>query len=74
MSDEMTFQELTRVPYDRPVRCIRCGREQQFATPADAHAASWDVAPYFSLQPVCRHCPYGMWVKEFFNVTMIDDE
>jgi hypothetical protein len=68
MSAELTFQELTLVPCTGPVRCIRCGREETFTTPREAHDASWDVAQHFSFQPVCPACPYGAWVTEFVDV------
>ncbi len=41
---EASFHELTRQPLGT-VRCLKCGVEAWFETPADAHEASWDVAP-----------------------------
>lgn len=62
---ELSFDELTRQPLGL-VRCLKCGVEGWFETPADAHEASWDVAPYFRFQPRCPDCLFGPWVKEFF--------
>ncbi|GEM_PF-3785945 len=59
-----SFGELTRQPLGT-VRRLKCGVEAWFETPADAHEASWDVAPYFRLQPLCPDCLYGPWAKEF---------
>lgn len=61
---ELSFDELTRQHLGL-VRCLKCGVEAWFEIPADAHEASWDVAPYFTLQPLCSKCLYGPWVKEF---------
>lgn len=58
------FDELTRQPLG-VVRCLKCGAEAWFETPADAHEASWDVAPYLTLQPLCPNCLFGDWAKEF---------
>ena len=30
--------------------CLCCGHTQAFDTPEEAFEASWDVAPYFTLQ------------------------
>lgn len=59
-----SFHELTRQPLGT-VRCLKCGVEAWFETPADAHEASWDVAPYFTLQPICPECLLGPWAEEF---------
>jgi hypothetical protein len=62
---EVLFEELTRRPLDGPIRCLKCGIEAWFPTPADAHAATWDIAPFFTLQPVCPNCFFGPWAMEF---------
>ena len=61
-----SFDELTRQPIGL-VRCLKCGVEAWFETPADAHEASWDVAPYFRLQPLCPDCLFGPLAKEFLS-------
>jgi len=62
-----SFEELTRQPLGS-VRCLKCGVEAWFETPADGHEASWDVTPYFSLQPLCLpNCLFGPWAKEFVS-------
>jgi hypothetical protein len=62
----LSFDELTRQPLGL-VRCLKCGVEASFETPADAHEANWDVAPYFTFQPLCPNClSGGAWAKEFF--------
>lgn len=58
------FDELNRQPLGL-VRCLKCGVEAWFETPADAHEASWDVAPYFTFQPLGPNCLFGPWAKEF---------
>ncbi|NOX24471.1 MAG: hypothetical protein GXP36_15460 [Actinobacteria bacterium] len=63
---EASFDELARQPLGL-VRCLKCGVEAWFQTPADAHEASWDVAPYFVLQPLCPDCLFGPWVREFVS-------
>jgi hypothetical protein len=41
--------------------CLCCGHTQTFKTPEEAFEASWDVAPYFTLQPLCDFCP-SSWI------------
>lgn len=60
----LTFDELTRQPLGL-VRCLKCGVEAAFETPADAHEASWDVTLYFTLQPLCPNCLFGPQAMEF---------
>ena len=36
--------------------CLCCGYTEAFVTAQDAFEASWDVAPYFTLQPLCNLC------------------
>jgi hypothetical protein len=36
--------------------CLCCGHTEAFETAQDAFDASWDVAPYFTLQPLCNLC------------------
>ena len=36
--------------------CLCCGHSETFGSADDAHHASWDVAPYFTLQPLCDLC------------------
>ena len=62
---EVSSEEFTRRLFEGPIRCLKCGNEEWFETPADAHAASWDVAPLFTLQPVCPNCFFGPWATEF---------
>ena len=62
---EVSFEELTRRPFDGPIRCLKCRTEALFAAPAEADTANWDVAPYFTLQPVCPNCYFGPWAMEF---------
>jgi hypothetical protein len=46
-------QEARKMP---TYTCLCCEHTQTFATAEAAHAASWDVAPYFTLQPLCDWC------------------
>lgn len=36
--------------------CLCCGHSESFESAEAAHHASWDVAPYFTLQPLCDLC------------------
>ena len=36
--------------------CLCCGHTETFETAEAADDASWDVAPYFTLQPLCDWC------------------
>lgn len=36
--------------------CLCCGHTEAFETAQDAFEAGWDVAPYFTLQPLCNLC------------------
>ncbi len=36
--------------------CLCCGHTAAFETAEAAFQASWDVAPYFTLQPLCDFC------------------
>ena len=36
--------------------CLCCGHTETFETAEEAFDASWDVAPYFTLQPLCDFC------------------
>jgi hypothetical protein len=36
--------------------CLCCGHTEAFETAEAAFQASWDVAPYFTLQPLCDFC------------------
>jgi hypothetical protein len=36
--------------------CLCCGHTESFETADAAFEASWDVAPYLSLQPLCDYC------------------
>ena len=36
--------------------CLCCGHSETFESAEAAHHASWDVAPYFTLQPLCDLC------------------
>ena len=36
--------------------CLCCGHTETFDTAEAAFQASWDVAPYFTLQPLCDWC------------------
>ena len=40
----------------RRTRAFCCGHTEMFETAEAAHDASWDVAPYFTLQPLCDCC------------------
>jgi len=37
--------------------CLCCGHTESFASTDGALNAGWDVAPYFTLQPLCNLCP-----------------
>jgi hypothetical protein len=37
--------------------CLCCGHTETFETAEEAFDASWDVTPYFTLQPLCDFCP-----------------
>lgn len=60
----LSYDALTRQALGL-VRCLKCGVEGSFETLADAHEANWDVAPHFTLQPLCPDCLFGPWAKEF---------
>lgn len=36
--------------------CLCCGHTEAFEAAQDAFEAGWDVAPYFTLQPLCNLC------------------
>jgi hypothetical protein len=36
--------------------CLCCSHTETFETAEAAHHASWDVEPYFTLQPLCDWC------------------
>jgi hypothetical protein len=36
--------------------CLCCGHTETFESAEAAFHASWDVAPYFTLQPLCNLC------------------
>ena len=36
--------------------CLCCGHTETFESAEAAHLASWDVTPYFTLQPLCDWC------------------
>lgn len=36
--------------------CLCCGHTEAFETAQEAFEAGWDVAPYFTLQPLCNLC------------------
>ena len=36
--------------------CLCCGHSETLESAEAAHHASWDVAPYFTLQPLCDLC------------------
>jgi hypothetical protein len=36
--------------------CLCCGHTEAFETAQDAFEASRDVAPYFTMQPLCNLC------------------
>lgn len=38
-------------------QCLCCGYEQEFNSAEEAYKAGWDVAPYFTIQPLCNLCP-----------------
>ena len=38
-------------------KCLCCDHEQEFASAEAAYTDGWDVAPYFSCQPLCSLCP-----------------
>jgi len=44
----------------RTYTCLCCGHTQTFETPEKAFEAGWDVAPYFTLQPLCDFCPSSL--------------
>lgn len=37
--------------------CLCCGHTETFESPVAAYHAGWDVAPHFTLQPLCKLCP-----------------
>lgn len=37
--------------------CLCCGYAEIFESADAAFQAGWDVAPYFTLQPLCNLCP-----------------
>ena len=37
--------------------CLCCGHTETFAAPTAAYEAGWDIAPFFTLQPLCSLCP-----------------
>jgi hypothetical protein len=37
--------------------CLCCGYTEMFESADAAFQAGWDVAPYFTLQPLCNLCP-----------------
>lgn len=45
-------------------QCLRCGKVGKFKTSAEAFAASWDVAPYFTVGPLCPNCPTVRYLEE----------
>jgi len=57
---ELSFDELTRQPLGL-VRCLKCGVEAWFEAPADAHEASWGVAPDFTFQSRCPNRRLGLF-------------
>lgn len=38
-------------------KCLCCDHEQEFKDAEEAYKAGWDVAPYFTIQPLCHLCP-----------------
>lgn len=59
---EPSWSEKTQVPYHGPVVCRCCGRVGEFETPEQAHGAGWDVAPYFTLAPLCDGCLSALYI------------
>ena len=51
-----SWSEQTQAPYAGPVVCRCCDRVGEFGTPEQAHGAGWDVAPFFTLSPLCDRC------------------
>jgi hypothetical protein len=37
--------------------CLCCGHTETFETADEAFEAGWDMAAYFTLQPLCDFCP-----------------
>ena len=37
--------------------CLCCGHTEEFDSADAAFQAGWDVAPHFTLQPLCSLCP-----------------
>lgn len=38
-------------------QCLCCGHAETFESADAAFQSGWDVAPYFTLQPLCNLCP-----------------
>lgn len=38
-------------------RCLCCERQQEFDSAEEAFKSGWDVAPYFTIEPLCDECP-----------------
>lgn len=60
--NELSWSEQTQVPYDGAIVCRCCERVGEFQTPEQAHAAGWDVAPYFTLSPLCDGCLSALYL------------
>lgn len=41
----------------RAYTCLRCKKVGAFYSAHEAFEAGWDVAPYFTLSPLCPDCP-----------------
>lgn len=57
------FERSSREPYTGPITCRCCGRQQTFTTPREAHESHWDVAPYFTVSPICDRCLSSLYLR-----------
>lgn len=63
MTSPLSWSDQTTLPYTGPVVCRCCGDTERFATPDQAHAAGWDVQPFFALAPLCTSCLSGLYLR-----------
>lgn len=42
--------------------CLCCGRAEKFASNQAAYEVGWDVAPYFTVSPICDRCPSSYYM------------
>lgn len=42
--------------------CLCCGRTETFSSNRAAYEVGWDVAPYFTVSPICDRCPSSYYM------------